>query len=195
MFESTRIALRKMTADDAEQYHVWRNDIEVMQSTSPSLDLYRIEETGHFVNHVILGSNTSKSYMILDKEKKSSAKPIGIVSLVHIDLKNRNAECIIDIGEKSYWGKGYGAEAMTLLLDYAFLEMNLHRVSLRVFSFNEKAIKLYEKLGFKHEGAARQSLFRGGAWHDIVHMGMLQKEYAEGKTEQAIRSRRTGDSI
>lgn len=176
MFESPRIILRKMTVDDAETYHTWRNDIEVMQSTSPSLDLYLMEETKDFVHHVILGSSTSKSYMIMDKE--SAAKPIGVVALVHIDWKNRNAECIIDIGEKSNWGKGYGAEAMTLLLDYAFLEMNLHRVSLRVFSFNDKAVKLYEKLGFQHEGTARQSLFRGGAWHDIIHMGMLQTEYA-----------------
>ncbi|MEC3557614.1 GNAT family protein, partial [Bacillus thuringiensis] len=71
----------------------------------------------------------------------------------------------------------YGSEAMKLLLDYAFLELNLHRVSLRVFSFNHKAIKLYEKIGFVHEGSSRQSLYRNGAWHDIVHMGLLQSEY------------------
>ncbi|TCS93456.1 GNAT family N-acetyltransferase [Hazenella coriacea] len=173
-FESTKIRLRKMTSADVELYHKWRNDMEVMQSTNPFLDLYDIEETKDFVNHVILGSNTSKSYMILDKE---SGTPIGITSLINIDFKNRHAECIIDIGEKSHWGKGFGTEAMTLLLEYAFLEMNLNRVSLRVFSFNKKAINLYEKLGFKHEGTSRQCLFRRGVWHDIVHMGLLQNEY------------------
>ena len=66
---------------------------------------------------------------------------------------------------------------MKLLLDYAFYEMNLHRVYLKVFSFNDKAISLYNKIGFQQEGSSRQSLFRDGAWYDIVHMGILQNEY------------------
>ncbi|PAV29712.1 hypothetical protein CIL05_10090 [Virgibacillus profundi] len=64
-----------------------------------------------------------------------------------------------------------------MLLDYVFLELNLHRVSLRVFSLNEKAIHLNSKLGFKQEGAIRQSLYRNGEWHDIIHMGILKEEY------------------
>lgn len=176
MFESNRLSFRKFTAEDTELYHTWKNDMEVMRTTSPYLDIHSYETTHEFVAQVILGSPSSKSYLILDKETGS---PIGITSLITIDYKNRNAECIIDIGEKEYWGKGYGQEALRLLLNYAFLEMNLHRVSLRVFSFNEKAIKLYEKLGFKHEGLSRQALFREGAWHDIVHMGLLQSEYVQ----------------
>lgn len=174
LFDSARLSCRKMTMDDAELYHTWRNDLDVMQSTSPSLDTYQMEETKDFVQHVILGTPSSKSYLIQAKE---TGQPIGIMSLVGIDFKNRNAECIIDIGDKNYWGRGYGSEAMKLLLDYVFLELNLHRVSLRVFSFNHKAIKLYEKIGFVHEGSSRQSLYRNGAWHDIVHMGLLQSEY------------------
>lgn len=163
-----------MTKDDTELYHKWRNDLEVMHSTNPSLDVYSMETTTEFVEHVILGSPTSKSYIIVEKEMDT---PIGIVSLINIDYKNRNAECIIDLGEKEYWGKGYGSEALKLLLDYAFYEMNLHRVSLKVFSFNDRAISLYTKIGFQHEGNSRQSLFRNGQWHDIVHMGLLQNEY------------------
>ncbi|ATF11269.1 N-acetyltransferase [Brevibacillus brevis X23] len=174
LFQSERIYLRKMTGEDVDVYHTWRNDVEVMRTTNPSMDVYTWEDTNGFVNQVILHASSSKSYMILDSQTN---RPIGITSLIQIDLKNRNAECIIDIGEKEYWGKGYGREAMKLLLDYAFLEMNLHRVSLRVFSFNEKAIKLYERLGFKQEGVSRQFLFREGKWHGIVHMGILQQEY------------------
>ncbi|MFB6363349.1 GNAT family N-acetyltransferase [Paenibacillus elgii] len=174
LFESERIVFRKATADDAELYHAWRNDLEVIRSTSPLLDIYDLEETRQFVHQVILGSTSSKSYILVDK---TSATPFGITSLIQLDPKNRNAECIIDIGNKAYWGKGYGTEALKLLLDYAFLELNLHRVSLRVFSFNERAIKLYEKLGFRREGISRQGLFREGAWHDIIHMGLLQHEY------------------
>ncbi|AST91264.1 MULTISPECIES: GNAT family N-acetyltransferase [Sutcliffiella] len=174
LFNSKRVSLRKMSIDDIELYHSWRNNMEVMISTNPSLDVYSLEETKSFVENVILGSSSSKSYII---HHKRSEKAIGITSLINIDLKNRNAECIIDIGDKEYWGHGYGKEALKLLLDYAFLELNLHRVSLRVFSFNEKAISLYQKIGFQQEGVSRQALFRNGQWHDIVHMGLLQSEY------------------
>ncbi|MDY7222680.1 GNAT family protein [Halalkalibacterium halodurans] len=174
LFDSKRIRLRKMEKGDVPLYHSWRNDIEMMSSTNPNLDQYSLEETLDFVETIILGSSSSKAYMIHEKEMDVT---IGITSLINIDYKNRNAECIIDIGEKTYWGKGYGFEALRLLLNYAFLEMNLHRVSLRVFSFNKKAIRLYEKLGFKHEGTSRQCLYRYGQWHDIVHMGILKDEY------------------
>lgn len=174
LFESARVTLRKMTKGDTELYHKWRNDVKVMYSTSPSLDVYPLKATEDFVEYVILKSDTSKGYIMVDKKSETS---IGIVSLINLDYKNQNAECIIDIGEKEYWGKGYGAEGMKLLLDYAFYELNLHRVSLRVFSFNERAIHLYEKMGFELERKSRQMLFRDGKWHDIIHMGILQEEY------------------
>ncbi|MBV6717314.1 GNAT family N-acetyltransferase [Paenibacillus chitinolyticus] len=174
LFESSRVSFRKMTEEDAAIYHTWRNDMEVMRTTSPSLDLFTYAETRQFVEQVILGSGTSKSYMILDKQ---SGRPIGITSLIQLDFKNRSGECILDIGEKEFWGKGYGSESLRLLLDYAFLELNLHRVSLRVFAFNDKAVALYEKIGFKREGVSRQTVFREGNWHDILHMGILQEEY------------------
>lgn len=176
LFESTRVKLRKMTKEDAVLYHSWRNDLEVMRSTNLCLDVYPLEETEAFVEHVILGSNTSKSYILLEKENET---PIGVLALIHIDYKNRNAECIIDIGDKRFWGKGYGSEGLKLLLDYGFYEMNLHRLSLRVFSFNDRAIRLYQRLGFQQEGSSKEALFREGQWHDILHMGLLQRNYME----------------
>ncbi|WP_130859921.1 GNAT family N-acetyltransferase [Gracilibacillus phocaeensis] len=178
LFESSRVQLRKMTEGDVTVYHKWRNDMEVMYTTNPSIDVYPMAATQKFVDQVILGSTSAKSYIMMEKEDEI---PIGIVSLIHIDYENRNAECIIDIGEKEYWGKGYGSEALRLLLDYVFYEMNLHRVSLKVFSFNDRAIHLYTKIGFQPEGTSRQSLFRNGEWHDIIHMGLLQTEYFEQK--------------
>ncbi|MBI6874450.1 GNAT family N-acetyltransferase [Clostridium aciditolerans] len=174
LFDSDRIYFKKMTPEDVDVYHRWRNDMEVMRSTSTFLDIYDFEETKEFITKIILRSHSSKSYIIVEKK---SDTPIGINSLINIDYKNRNAECIIDIGDKNFWGKGYGTEALRLLLDYTFLELNLHRVSLRVFSFNDRAIKLYEKIGFKKEGESRESIFREGKWHHIIHMGILQSEY------------------
>ena len=130
--------------------------------------------TSHFVKNIILNSASSKNYIIEESEGNTA---IGVTSLINIDTKNRNAECIIDIGEKEYWGKGYGTEALKMLLEYAFLELNLHRVSLRVFSFNESAIHIYNKIGFRKEGIMRESIYRNGKWHDIIIMGVLKREY------------------
>ncbi|GAF21966.1 MULTISPECIES: GNAT family N-acetyltransferase [Shouchella] len=176
MFQSTRLRLRKMQNTDISLYHQWRNDHEVMASTSLVLDVYTYEETQSFVENVMLSSAQSKSYIIEELEHDT---PIGVISLIGIDYKNRNAECILDIGEKSKWGKGYGTEALSLLLTYAFYELNLHRLSLRVFSTNEKAIHLYKKVGFVQEGRIKEAVFRNGGWIDIIHMGLLQTHYQQ----------------
>jgi len=173
LFESNRIRLRKFSEDDIPIYHLWRNDIEVMNTTILNLDVHSVQETEAFCKQII-HSPTSKSYII---EQKDSHLPIGLTSLINIDPHNRNAECIIDIGKKNCWGQGYGKEALTVLLNYAFLELNLHRVSLRVFSFNDKAISLYKKLGFQHEGTCKEAVFRNGKWHDIEMFALLQNNY------------------
>lgn len=74
-------------------------------------------------------------------------------------------------------GKGVGTEAITFIFDYAFKELNLHRIYRNVFSFNEIELRLYKKIGLVMEEKARESLFRNGSHHDIVQMGILQKEY------------------
>ncbi|HEF1900038.1 GNAT family N-acetyltransferase [Bacillus cereus group sp. MYBK108-2] len=171
MFQSKRINLRKFTIEDISTYHNWRNDMQVMAFTNPTLDVYSFNETEQFCQNII-NSSSSKSYII---EEKDSKKPIGITSLINIDPYNRNAECIIDIGDKDYWGNGFGYEALEILLNYAFQELNLHRIYLRVFSFNERAIKLYEKLGFEHEGCQKEAIYRNGKWNDILFLAKLNK--------------------
>lgn len=175
MFSTDRITLRKVTEEDTEIYHSWRNNTEVMKSTSPTLDQYTKADTASFIQ-MISGATDAKSYMI---ELNETAQPIGIISLIHIDYKNRNAECVIDLGEADQWGKGFGKEAMQLLLSYAFEELNLHKVYLRVFSFNERAVRLYEKLGFEKEGEQKDQLFRNAEWHSVVLMAIFQKVYLE----------------
>lgn len=175
MFENELIKLRKLSPGDCGIYHTWRNDPAVMCSTSPALDLYTAEETEKYISAIAAQPN-AKGYMI---EHKESGRTVGIVSLIRIDSKNRCAELIIDIGEKDMWGKGIGTAAVTLILQFAFDELNLHRVFLQVFAFNEHAIKLYEKMGFTHEGRLRHALYRTGNWHDIVVMGILKPEYKD----------------
>jgi RimJ/RimL family protein N-acetyltransferase len=97
---------------------------------------------------------------------------VGILSWVH-----RDAIVAIGIGDRALTGKGYGTDAMRLTLRYAFAELDLHRVTLNVFSNNVRAIRSYEKAGFRHEGRLRQALLRDGARLDIVYMGILRDEW------------------
>ena len=83
----------------------------------------------------------------------------------------------IGIGDRAYWGKGYGTDAMRVLLRYAFTELNLHRVTLGVFEYNARAIRSYEKAGFVVEGRSRQEMLRDGRRWDALTMGILREDW------------------
>lgn len=103
--------------------------------------------------------------------------PIGSVGLEGNMQVHGEAFVGIGIGEPAFWGKGYGTEAMQIMLRYAFLELNLQRVSLDVFDYNPRAIHSYEKAGFKLEGRQRGVLLREGKRWDMVFMGILRQEW------------------
>jgi RimJ/RimL family protein N-acetyltransferase len=102
---------------------------------------------------------------------------IGDVGLDGVRWNHGDAFVGIGIGNREYWGKGYGTDAMRLILRYAFGELNLQRVSLNVFEYNPRAIRSYEKLGFIHEGRSRGVLRRDGRRYDLVYMGILREEW------------------
>jgi len=83
----------------------------------------------------------------------------------------------IGIGERAYWGKGYGTEAMKLVLRFAFAELGLHRVSLDVFEYNPRGVKSYEKAGFRMEGRVREMILRDGQRSDVFFMGVLREDW------------------
>ena len=90
---------------------------------------------------------------------------------------NRNANMRIAIGSDEHLGMGYGPDAMRLLLEYAYGNLNLHRIELQVFDFNQRAIKAYEKVGFKREGVQRDALYYEHRYYDSIIMSMLEDEY------------------
>ena len=107
--------------------------------------------------------------------EKAAEKPIGPVYLRDIDHINSRAEYGIFIGEKDYLGKGIGAEAGILVLDYAFRELHLHKIMLKVFAQNVRAIKNYKKAGFVEEGFLRDEVRRNGIYYDIVYMAKINE--------------------
>lgn len=104
-------------------------------------------------------------------------KAIGFIELAGYDWIARNAWVGVGIGDPDYRGKGYGTDAMNILLKFAFRGQNLHRVNLGVFSFNPRAIRCYEKSGFKYEGFEREAIFKDDKRLDCHVMGVLQSEW------------------
>lgn len=113
-------------------------------------------------------------------ETLSENHPIGLIGLDGIRWTHGDAWVGIGLGERDYWGKGYGSDAMRILLRYAFSELNLHRLSLSVFEYNRRAIRSYQKVGFVDEGRARQFLNRDGQRYDLLFMGILRAEWEGG---------------
>jgi diamine N-acetyltransferase len=102
---------------------------------------------------------------------------IGTIGLHDIEWKDRSAELGIVIGDKAFWGQGYGTDAIRTMLRLAFAEMNLHRVFLRVDVDNQRGIRCYEKCGFQQEGRLRDAGFREGRYHDQLLMSILRSEF------------------
>jgi RimJ/RimL family protein N-acetyltransferase len=110
-------------------------------------------------------------------QSEAEGQPIGLIGLEGLDWTAGDAWLGIGLGERSFWGQGYGSDALEVLLRYAFRQLNLRRVSLTVFEYNPRAIHTYEKAGFQHEGRLRQWLNRDGRRWDMLMMGILRPEW------------------
>ena len=111
---------------------------------------------------------------------------LGFIGLSDIQPNHGDCWVGIGIGESDCWGKGYGTDAMRLALRYAFQELNLQRVSLDVFVHNRRAVRSYEKAGFKPEGVERQLVARDGQRLDVLVMGILREEWVQMERQGAV---------
>jgi RimJ/RimL family protein N-acetyltransferase len=110
---------------------------------------------------------------------------LGFITLEDIRWRNGEAWVGIGLGERAYWGRGYGTEAMRLISRYAFAELGLHRLSLTVFDYNPRAIRSYQKAGFAEEGRLRGYVARDGRRWDLVFMGLLREEWERNVKPEA----------
>lgn len=167
--ESVGIYLRMMTYDDTEKIVEWRNSDSVRKRfiyqglfTKESHEnwIKTMVETGKVVQMIICETGTDKA--------------VGSVYVRDIDKTHHKAEYGIFIGEKDARGKGYGTAAAKLMIQYCFDELMLHRLFLRVYAENERAIRSYEKAGFVKEAHLRDDVYIDGEYKDIVLMGILK---------------------
>jgi RimJ/RimL family protein N-acetyltransferase len=103
--------------------------------------------------------------------------PIGTIQLYDFNDQDKSCKLGIRIGDKNYWSQGYGADAVNTIVEYGFTQMDINRIALRLYEFNNRAARCYEKFGFKHEGVSRKSAFIDGEYNDEILMGILKSEF------------------
>ena len=171
--QGEKVILRRPLLKDSPHYFRWINDQELVALNGQ----YKpVSQAAHDQWFNAIGTYRDRvEFSILARE---SCECIGSLSLRNIDRKNRNALLQIRVGERRYWGAGYGTEAVRLLVGYAFDTLDLNRVGLHVFCDNPRAIAAYKKVGFQEEGVLREAAFVDGAPKDLVVMGLLKRSHA-----------------
>jgi len=164
MIEGKKIRIRAIEKTDIDEIMKWINDPEVMKNLLMRYPVSRYQEEKWIEKALDSDNPRNKTFAIETKE----GIYLGGIGLHAIDWENRNAEAGIVIGNKEYWNKGYGTDAMITLLDFAFNQMNFHRVYLRVFGYNLRGVKSYEKCGFKKEGVLRKDRYQNAEYHDFA---------------------------
>ncbi len=160
----------------------WMNDLDVTKYlTTAALNLN--EEAEKKWRKKIKEDPSHHHYGIFLAD---SDKFIGGVSYKDTDPVHRTATLGIVIGEKDQWGKGYGTEAIKLMLDYGFNVLNFNNVFLSVYSFNERALKVYENTGFRVIGKRRKSKFLAGKYHDEIFMDILAEDFKDSKLKDLV---------
>ena len=170
-----RLFLSPMNPEDAELYVKWLNDPAVavgfgMYSWMVSLPRER--------KHTEAQPDDDHEFsIVLRKDASEDERLIGYICLMDIDSVDRKAKLSILIGEEADRGKGYGTEAMRLILDYSFNTLHLHNIHLYLNGDNERALACYKKVGFKEFGRRRESKFHSGRYVDEIYMDILDTEF------------------
>ncbi|MBK8901454.1 MAG: GNAT family N-acetyltransferase [Anaerolineaceae bacterium] len=173
MFKSARVLLRPFRREDMARQWEFENDPELWfwdgHTPAPAkLEslLAHYDENKNSENEVSFAIEIDKLY-------------VGHCGLHSFDQTNQTCELSVEIGDKGYWGKGYGREIVNLLLQYAFNHRHVNRVWLETHSENERAMRCYRACGFVEEGRLRQHLWLDGRYVDRVIMGILREDYLQ----------------
>ena len=163
--------LRPVLKEEIPLVTKWINDPEVRQFLHVTFPRTEREEEEWYNK---IGANDENLTLCIETK---DGKPIGIMSIHNIDWVHRHGITGALIGEKEYWGKGYGTDAKMHLLDHAFNTMNLNRIGSNAFEWNERSIRYSLRCGYKIEGRKRQHLCRNGKFWDLVELGILREDW------------------
>jgi RimJ/RimL family protein N-acetyltransferase len=161
----------------AETFSRWYRDSEYwrLMASNPAMP-HSPQSIKKWLEKLEQNNPPAESFWFLVRTLEDD-KLIGEVELDGVQWAHGDTFVGISLGEREYWGRGYGTDAMRVMLRYAFMELNLFRVSLNVYGYNRRAIRSYEKVGFKYEGQARKVIHRDGKRFDLMFMGILREEW------------------
>jgi RimJ/RimL family protein N-acetyltransferase len=168
-----RVYLRSIERDDLQRCHDWMNEEELRATIAQRYPM-SLARQADWIERATRGQDSSELTLAICLFEGD--RHIGNCGLVQIDRDNATATLGILIGEKDCWGKGYGEDAVRTLCLYGFDEMNLHKIRLDVYETNSRAMKTYERVGFRREGLLREDAFRQGRYIDVIRMGLLREE-------------------
>ena len=174
LFRGKLVRLAPSTREEAEAFARWSHDPDYMRNQDTDYARPFTAET--YIERFNPGRESPNGVMFHLRTVEDD-RLIGFVAIHSIEWNNQVGLLAIGIGDPNYRGHGYGADALRLILRYAFDELNLHRVGLDVISNNTAAIRAYERAGFKQEGIQREAVCRDGQRHGRVIMGILRDEW------------------
>jgi len=174
MIRGERIYLRPAERSDLATFVRWLTDAEVSRHLSFRAPFSEAMEEKWFEGMVERQGKSDYHFVIC---LINGDRPIGTAGLHGVDLENGHAEFGISIGEKSEWNRGYGTDALNAICDFGFGQLRLERIELNVFEDNARAIRSYEKAGFRHEGRLRRAQFGDGQYFDVLRMALLRDEW------------------
>ncbi len=177
-----RVRLRAVEREDLQKFHEWVNDPEVTSGLAMYLPKSMQDEVEWFDS--LMKQDPHKRPFSIEVRKGKSWKLIGNCGAFSMDVVSRSCELGIMIGAKEEWNKGYGAEAMTLLIKHGFETLNLNRIFLRVYAENVRAVRSYEKVGFVLEGRMREAVYKHGNYDDVLFMSVLRSEWQSRTKEK-----------
>ncbi|MEP7200047.1 MAG: GNAT family protein [Chloroflexota bacterium] len=182
MLNGEKVTLRALQRDDLKRLWEFNNDVDVELAGGgdPPMPQSFARLEADFDEQARKGGRDGAYFAVI-----ADGQFIGQCGLRQpdgtVDTTAQTFELGIGIGDKDYWGKGYGRDAVRVLLDYAFRLRNAHKVWLRVNGTNERAIRAYRACGFVEEGRLRQHVWGDGQYVDLVYMGVLRDEWSGRK--------------
>ncbi len=171
MLEGDLVRLRAREEADVEPFYRWINDWQTIKYLGQ-----RYPRSHSFERTWLTSGDPSFNLAQFIIETRAGARPIGWLGLHGAAPENREASLGIAIGEHEFLDGGYGTDAMRTACRFGFDMMNLHRIDLTVYDWNPRAIRVYEKVGFRTEGVLRDGIYKAGRWNDLVLMAVLKGE-------------------
>ncbi len=180
--DTERLSLKAHSLTNLAKFHAWENDPELLylnDDCPPGAPPETLEDTRAYLECIASQAEPGGAMIYFAIHTRAEDDFIGYGMIALIDRYNRRCKIGVTIGDRSQWGRGYAGEALQAVIDYCFQELNMNRIGAEIYDFNLRSIRLFEKLGFRREGALRQAVFKDGKFHDELLYGLLRQAWID----------------